>query len=84
MSPHQDILKGQKLKRDHGCSEIKATSYVQGLPLRLSADLSADVADQEGMIGYIQCSKKKKAYNKNTLPARLWFTIEGEIRSFPD
>lgn len=65
------MLKGQKLKRDHGCSEIKATSYVQSIPLRLSADLSADVANREGMTGYIQCSKKKKAHNKNTLPARL-------------
>lgn len=56
---------------------------MQGIPSRPSADLSADFADQEGMIGYIQCSKKKKPTIR-TLPARLWFTIEGEIRSFPD
>ena len=48
-----------KIKRDHRSSEIKAISYGQGIPRRLSADSLADFADLEGMTGCIQCAKRK-------------------------
>ena len=51
----------KKLKRDHRSSEIKASSYVQSSPIRLSADFSADFADREGMTEYIQWAKRKKS-----------------------
>ena len=50
-----------KVKRNHRSSEIKASSYVQGIPIRLSDEFSAEFADQEGMTGYIQWAKRKKS-----------------------
>ena len=44
---------------------------MQGIPVRLSADFSADFADQEGMTGYIQWAKRKKAYKKEYSTSKI-------------
>ena len=48
----------------------KATMY-KGIPIRLSADFSRNFVDQKRVPGYILNDKrKKKTYNKNTLPSK--------------
>ena len=75
-----------KDKENLKSSERKSVGYLQRAPIRLSADLSIETlqARQVWQKIFNMMKTKDRPTNKITLPARLSFRIEGQIKSLPD
>ena len=57
----------------------------KGNSIRLSVDFSAELYKPEGSgKTYLNCWKEKKCQPEILYPARLSFTIDGDIKNFPN
>ena len=58
------------------------------MPIRLAAEFSVETLQSRSecdvVFMVLKGKKKKKLPNKISLPAKLSFIIEGEIKNFPD
>ena len=62
----------------------KRSLTYKGRHIRVSVDLSRDLAGQKGLAWYSQRAEWEKYAAKNLYPGRLTFRIEGEIKSFQE
>ena len=53
-------------------------------PIKLSAEFSKETCRPEGVARYIQSDKREKSTAKSTLPARLLFRFNGEVKGCTD
>ena len=57
------------------------------MPIRLAAEFLVETLQSRSecdVVFMVRKEKKKKLRNKISLPAKLPFIIEGEIKNFPD
>ena len=57
------------------------------MPIRLAAEFLVETLQSRSecdVVFMVRKEKKKKLGNKISLPAKLSFIIEGEIKNFPD
>ena len=62
----------------------KETVTYKGVPIRLSTDFSKNLAGKEGLERSISSHERQGPTSKRTLPAKLSYTMGGQIKCFPE
>ena len=78
------LLKIKDKERILEAAREKETVVYKGVPIRLSADFSRDLAGKKGWKEIFQVMKGKDLHSRLLYPAKLSFRMEGQIKCFPD
>ena len=79
------INKDQTQRRHIKSSKGKTTNNTQGIPIRITADLSLEALQaRREWEDILKVMKEKNLQPRLLYPARISFKYEGEIKSFTD